>query len=77
MDPAESQLLDGYQDVVLEDGLVLSVTPSGASYAAKPEKPEPIVVDLAGKYLCPCVSCAYIDFCGTALIWHESRQWTY
>ncbi|KAI0767080.1 hypothetical protein C8Q74DRAFT_1426044 [Fomes fomentarius] len=53
VDPADSQLLDGYQDVVLEDGLVLSVTPSGASYAAKPEKPEPIVVDLAGKYICP------------------------
>ena len=56
IDPANSRLLDGYQDVFIEDGLVLSVTPSGTRRATDPEKPEPIVVDLAGKYLCPYVS---------------------
>ncbi|KAI0753116.1 hypothetical protein C8Q80DRAFT_494966 [Daedaleopsis nitida] len=53
VDPAESRLLDGTQDVMLKDRLVHSISPSGVAPTLGPEEPEPITVDLAGKYLCP------------------------
>ena len=56
VDPADSRILDGSRDVVIEDGLIQSICASGTASVADPDKAEPIVVDLAGKYLCPCAS---------------------
>ncbi|KAI0741117.1 hypothetical protein C8Q76DRAFT_609011 [Earliella scabrosa] len=53
VDPADSRILDGHRDVVIEDGLIQSICASGTATVADPDKAEPIVVDLAGKYLCP------------------------
>ena len=54
VDPAASRLLDGLQDVTIQDGMVVSVTPNSQGSKAKPAD-EPTIVDLAGKYVCPYV----------------------
>ncbi|KAM5542990.1 hypothetical protein V8D89_003374 [Ganoderma adspersum] len=53
VDPAQSTLLPGRQDVVIENGLVLSVTPVGVQPGIAPKDPPPLSVDLGGKFLCP------------------------
>ncbi|TBU40168.1 hypothetical protein BD309DRAFT_1003253 [Dichomitus squalens] len=53
IDPAESTLLQGPQDIVIENGLILSVTPIGVQPGITPKDPPVVSVDLAGKFLCP------------------------
>ncbi|RDX49310.1 hypothetical protein OH76DRAFT_546437 [Lentinus brumalis] len=49
IDPAESRVLDGYQDVVIKDGLIASLNPSELNTV----EPQLAEVDLGGKFLCP------------------------
>ncbi|KAI0696682.1 hypothetical protein C8T65DRAFT_583252 [Cerioporus squamosus] len=49
VDPAQSRLLDGYQDLVMRDGLITSLNPSESKFI----EPQLAEVDLAGKFLCP------------------------
>ena len=57
IDPAQSALLPGLQDVVIENGLVLSVTAAGTEsrLSGTPKDPPLVSVDLGGKFLCPYV----------------------
>ena len=55
VDPAESKLLQGPHDVVIEDGLILSVNPTGMTPNVPSKDPLVVSVDLAGKFLCPYV----------------------
>lgn len=60
VDPSNSALLAGLHDVVAENGLIISMSPSIEEHEAKLDSadadlkdPKPIIVDLSGKYLCP------------------------
>ena len=55
VDPAESKLLQGPHDVVIEDGLILSVSPAGVTPDTTSKDSPVLSVDLAGKFLCPYV----------------------
>ena len=48
IDPAQSRILDGYQDVVIQDGLIASLTPSPSVATSGLAE-----FDLAGKFVCP------------------------
>ncbi|RPD57732.1 hypothetical protein L226DRAFT_554267 [Lentinus tigrinus ALCF2SS1-7] len=49
IDPAQSRILPGYQDVVIKDGLIASLNPSPSTL----DEPHLAAVDLGGKFLCP------------------------
>lgn len=54
VDPSSSRILEGPQDVTIQQGKIVSVLPSlSAKSHAQREKEELHEVDLAGAFLCP------------------------
>ena len=62
IDPASESVLKGFQDVTIDDGLISSVSPVGTSPQSeyKPDEPQPVIYDLAGKFLCPYAWCRHV-----------------